>query len=259
MHAPAQLERAGVAVQLAEAAQARGDTPTEVDHLAYLASQRITIAQESAAGRAAMAVTAGAGAERDRLLLAQRTQEVDAARLRAATAEQDGARKTAALGTALAVAAVGASEDKARLARSVAHAEDLAQQLTELKARKTERGIVVTLGDMLFDSGQARLRTGALAMVNLADFMKRNPQRTAVIEGFTDSVGSVSSNQDLSDRRAQAVMEALVGLGVGSTRLSARGFGDAQPVAANDTAAGRAMNRRVEVVFGAAEGDLLSK
>jgi outer membrane protein OmpA-like peptidoglycan-associated protein len=290
-HAPAQLERAGVALALAEAAQARGAAGSEVDHLAYLADRRVTIAQEMAADRTAQAQAAGSRAESDRLRLALRTQEADAARLRAAVAEQDSARKSAELDGATRDAledrrrltlrgqeaesarqrATVAEQDSARKSGELEWAtrqarEDqlrlgsLEQQLNELKARKTERGIVVTLGDMLFDTGQARLRaTGARNVVNLADFMKRNPQRSATIEGFTDSVGTPQSNQMLSDQRAQTVMQALVSMGVAPTRLSARGLGEEQPVADNATVIGRSMNRRVEVLFSPADGDILQR
>jgi outer membrane protein OmpA-like peptidoglycan-associated protein len=96
-------------------------------------------------------------------------------------------------------------------------------------------------------------------MAKLADFFKRYPQRTAVIEGYTDSVGSETSNQALSDRRAQAVMAALVGEGVPSTRLHSTGFGEARPVGPNESADGRRMNRRVEVVISTEAGDAMLK
>lgn len=273
-HASDELKSAGDAMRLAEQAYADGAAAAQVDHLAYLTRQRIVIAQETAASREAQAVTAGAAAERDRMRLALRTQEADAAQRQLAAAERDGARSAAALaqseqdsarksrdlaraekesasqGESLARAEREAAADRARLAQRDEREQDLKQQLAELNARNTERGIVVTLGDVLFDSGQAQLHdNGGRSVTRLADFMKRYPLRQASIEGFTDSIGSAASNLDLSDRRAQAVKAALVGMGIGAERIVTRGHGEEQPLAGNDTAAGRQMNRRVEVVF----------
>lgn len=245
-HAADELRRADVALRAAESAHASGADRAEVDHLAYLTGQRVTIAQETATGRSAQAVTAGAAAERDRLRLALRTAEADAAKRDLAAAELTGART----GADLADAERAAAADRARLASSTAQVASLQQQLQALNARQTDRGLVVTLGDVLFDSGQSRLQAdGGRSMLQLAEFMRRYPQRQASIEGYTDDVGSESSNLDLSDRRARSVMAALVGMGVGADRLRPRGFGEANPVGANDSAAGRQMNRRVEVIF----------
>jgi outer membrane protein OmpA-like peptidoglycan-associated protein len=110
--------------------------------------------------------------------------------------------------------------------------------------------MVVTLGDVLFDSGRSSLQPdGSRNMAKLADVFRRNPQSKASIEGYTDSVGSASSNQELSGRRAGAVMAALVSLGVPADHLRMQAHGEDMPVASNDTAAGRQMNRRVEIVF----------
>lgn len=237
-HAGEELKTAGDALRLAEQAHAEGAVPAQVDHLAYLTQQRIAIARETASGRAAQAVTAGAAAERDRMRLALRTQEADSAQMKLAASESDGARKSAALAQSerdsarksqdlaqaerdsarksadLAQAERTAEADKARLERRDASMLDLRAQLAELNARSTERGIIVTLGDVLFDSGQSRLQREGGGLSKLADFMKRYPLRQASIEGYTDSIGSTTSNQDLSDRRAHAVMAALVGMGI---------------------------------------------
>lgn len=248
-----ELRRAGVAVQAAEMAQADRAPQVTVEHLTYLAQQRITLAQETLASRTAQAVTAGAAAERDRVRLAQRTQEADTAQQKLREAEQDGARKSADLAQAERVA----QDDKARLSRRDDRVNRLEQELKELNARKTDRGLVVTLGDMLFSSGQSRLQAGSSQSIEqLASFLKRHPSRQASIEGYTDNVGSDSSNQALSDRRAHSVMSALVTMGIGADRLSARGHGESEPVASNDSADGRQKNRRVEVVFSAEAGDL---
>ena len=248
--APDELKRAGDSLGVAEQARVSGATTATVDHLAYMTARRVTIAQETAASKAAQAVTAGAAAERDKLRLAVRTSEVDAAQQKLAVSEQSDARKTTELAQADAAATANAAREQARVERSDARVSDLETQLKDLNAKKTDRGMVVTLGDVLFDTGQARLLPdGARNMVKLADFFKRYPQRKASIEGYTDSIGSPNANLDLSERRAAAVMLALVNLGVPADRLSTRAHGAEMPIASNGTSAGRQMNRRVEIVF----------
>lgn len=247
--APVELKLAGDSLRAADQARTEGKPTATVDHLAYLSGQRVLIAQETASSKAAQAVTAGAAAERDKMRLAQRTTEADLAQQQLSQSQQSNARKT----TELAAADAGAQRDQARVS-------DLEAQLKELNASKTDRGIVVTLGDVLFDSGRSTLLPGSAPnMSKLAEVFKRNPQQRASIEGFTDSVGGEASNLDLSQRRAGAVKSALVGLGVPVERLSTQAHGEQQPVADNSTAAGRQLNRRVEIVFAAAAAELSMK
>jgi outer membrane protein OmpA-like peptidoglycan-associated protein len=234
-----ELKRAGTALSLAEQAQVQGDPQPTVDHLAYLADRRVSIAQETANSRAAQAVVTRASAERDRLRLASRTQEVNVAQGKLAAAEQANAQQVGALVAAQANAAQGSERILA-----------LQQELRAMGAKKTDHGMVVTLGGVLFYNGQARLLPEARQdMGKLADFFKRNPQRMAVIEGNTDSVGNGAANMNLSQQRADAVKAALVSLGVASDHLRTGANGEDHPVATNATAAGRQMNRRVEVIF----------
>jgi outer membrane protein OmpA-like peptidoglycan-associated protein len=131
-----------------------------------------------------------------------------------------------------------------------AEARSLERQLAELQAKKTDRGLVVTLGDVLFDTGKATLKPGAYSTVDrLAQALKDNPDRKVMIEGYTDSVGSEDYNQVLSERRAQAVQAALFERGVPAEQVSTSGKGEGSPVASNDNAAGRQQNRRVELIF----------
>ena len=110
--------------------------------------------------------------------------------------------------------------------------------------------MVLTLGDVLFDTGRAELNPGAARTLDqLAAFLKENTERTVAIEGYTDATGTEQGNQVLSERRANSVKNALTDRGIASARISARGFGEASPVASNNTAAGRQQNRRVEVVL----------
>lgn len=237
--APDELKRAGDALHAAEKARMDDDGKAQVDHLAYIASQRVTIAQDTAAGKVAQAMVTGAAAERDRIRLAQRTSEADSAQRQLAVSQQGNAQKTAELASA-----------ELRMQQGDQRVGELEMQLKDMNARRTERGMVVTLGDVLFDTGQARMLPDTEGrMGKLAEFFKRHPQRTASIEGYTDNVGSPGSNVDLSQRRAQAVVTALVDRGVSSGRLSTRAHGEEGPAASNATPAGRQLNRRVEVVF----------
>lgn len=128
--------------------------------------------------------------------------------------------------------------------------EQLRKLQEELQAKQTERGTLVTFGDVLFDRNRADLKPGGLRNVQrLADYLNANRQRQIVVEGFTDSTGSDSYNQSLSERRAEAVRTALVRDGVDPQRITVQGYGEQYPVTSNGTPAGRAMNRRVEVTI----------
>jgi outer membrane protein OmpA-like peptidoglycan-associated protein len=143
---------------------------------------------------------------------------------------------------------VEAREREAQLA--AARAQSLESELAGLKAKKTDRGIVVTLGDLLFDTAKATLKPGAYSTVDrLAEALKESPDRKVMIEGHTDSVGNDEYNQELSERRAQSVQAALFERGVSAEQISAIGKGESTPVASNDNAAGRQQNRRVELIF----------
>jgi len=158
------------------------------------------------------------------------------------------AMETAALNTARDTVA------RADMARGTAVLQarnaELERQLRELEAQQTERGLVMTLGDVLFSTGRADLTAGAEArMDRLATFLQRNPNRTIRVEGYTDSTGSSQTNLRLSEQRAAAVREALVTRGVNPGRIVTQGFGAARPVASNSSDAGRQANRRVEIVI----------
>jgi outer membrane protein OmpA-like peptidoglycan-associated protein len=130
-------------------------------------------------------------------------------------------------------------------------AADLEQQIVELQVRISDHGLMLTLGDVLFVRGTAILGTGGTALLNrFAEFLNRFLDRTAQINGYTDSVGSDEHNQRLSQRRAEAVKSYLVNQGVGSSRLTASGKGESSPVGNNGTFMGREQNRRVEVIIG---------
>lgn len=233
--ASGEMKQANDALNLANEAAARGEKPAEVDHLAYLAKQRIAIAREAGSQKAAERAVNNAEAARDKVRLSARTTEADMAHR---------------------------SADDARMDTREAQARNLQleNQLKALNAKQTPRGIVITIGDVLFDTNRAELKAGGMRnMEKLVVFLKDNPQRKAVIEGFTDSSGSDSHNQALSERRADSVMNGLISMGIGSERLSARGYGEAYPVAGNDSANGRQMNRRVEIILSDESGNISSR
>jgi outer membrane protein OmpA-like peptidoglycan-associated protein len=134
-------------------------------------------------------------------------------------------------------------------------AQELASALADLQAKKTDRGLVITLGDVLFATGRADLKSGSQrSLEKLSNFLHEYPQRNVQIEGFTDSVGTDDFNQGLSERRADAVRDELTGMGVSRDRIQARGLGKSDPVADNDSATGRQQNRRVEVIISESDG-----
>ncbi|WP_297840814.1 OmpA family protein [Pseudomonas sp.] len=136
---------------------------------------------------------------------------------------------------------------QARLAARDAQIKKLQESLN---AKQTERGTLVTFGDVLFDFNKAELKSSGMMDVNkLAQFLQQNPDRQVIVEGYTDSSGSASYNQSLSERRANSVRTALVKMGVDSTRVVAQGYGKEYPVSDNSTSSGRAQNRRVEVTI----------
>jgi outer membrane protein OmpA-like peptidoglycan-associated protein len=237
--APDELKQAKDALVKADMVSANGGTLAEVDHMAYMTSQRVVIARETASSKASQAISDNAAGERDKTRLAMRTREADSAKQQLAMAQQSNAQKSSELAAADATAAMG----RARV-------NGLEMQLKDLNAKETDRGTVVTLGDVLFETGKSRLSAAsAKHMAQLAAVFKNNPRRRASIEGYTDSTGSDAANLDLSQRRADAVMAALLSLGVSADLLTTRAHGEEQPAASNGTATGRQMNRRVEVVF----------
>lgn len=234
--APLAVKDADLAVSAAEKPQT---DKALAAHLVFLADRKIDIAQALAENQFAV--------EQRKTLTEQR----EAVRLQARTAEADSANQRAVVATA-------AAEDQKRAADVARDAtadaqrntQELQKQIDDMQAKVTERGLVLTLGDVLFSSGTAELNTGSNSnLAKLAGFMNRYPERTALIEGHTDSVGTEDYNQGLSQRRADAVKSYLIGQGINSTRLAASGKGKNSPVADNHSATGRQQNRRVEVVI----------
>jgi outer membrane protein OmpA-like peptidoglycan-associated protein len=115
--------------------------------------------------------------------------------------------------------------------------------------------LVLTLGDVLFDTGKAQLNPGAARKLDqLGQFLTEHPGRRVQIDGFTDSVGTDSYNQYLSQQRADAVKSSLISRGIDPSRIGSQGYGKGFPVANNVDSGGRQLNRRVEVVIGGDDG-----
>jgi len=231
-NAPVPLQEANRALQRAERVWADDHDTEEVQHLASLAIQRVEISKAVAEKKVAETQIQQATEDRDRVLLDARTREAQRAQHEAVQATQQ--------------AQVATSQ--AQVATS--QVQQLQQELAALKAQQTDRGLVLTLGDVLFETGKAEIRPGALRnLYPLVTFLQKYPERRVLIEGHTDSVGSDASNLDLSQRRADAVRDFLLQNGVNAAQITTRGYGKASPVASNDTATGRQQNRRVELII----------
>ena len=215
---------------------------------AYMAAQNARLAQLRAAAKADDARVAAGQAERDQIMLAARNREVQNAK--AATSE-------ARMATNAALDQRDqAAQERDRAAQEAAR---LQAEVDQLKATPTPRGLVMTLGDVLFDTGKAELNPGAGRKLDqLSQFLSEHKDRRVQIDGFTDSIGSDTYNEELSRRRADAVKSALVTRGIDASRIGTQGYGKAFPVANNSDSGGRQLNRRVEVVIGGDNGTSIS-
>lgn len=227
---------APIAIDEAETAVRAAEVPYKdvalTDHLAYIAERKVDTAVALAQSRMLVDHRKTLSDERDSMRLRARTNEADRAH-----ADADIARNQADQAQTVA--------DQARLQNA-----ELKQQIAELNARETDRGLVVTLGDVLFTTDRADLKGGATSNLSkLAAFLNQYPDRTVIIEGHTDSTGSEGYNMDLSQRRAESVKAYLAGQGIAAFRLDALGKGEGYPVSGNDSATGRQQNRRVEVII----------
>jgi outer membrane protein OmpA-like peptidoglycan-associated protein len=132
---------------------------------------------------------------------------------------------------------------------TAARLAELERELAEFKVKETERGLVLTLGDVQFAPNQETLTPETTRKLSpLVTILKEQPKRHIRIEGHADSTGEESYNLDLSQRRADAVRDFLISNGIDATRITARGYGETEAMASNDTTAGRRENRRVEVI-----------
>ena len=128
--------------------------------------------------------------------------------------------------------------------------DQLMRDLRDLQARQTDAGVVLTLGDILFDVDRATVKPGADPyLARLAGFLRAHPDRAVQITGHTDNTGSDAYNQLLSERRAQSVAQQLRAHGIAAPRIETVGVGESMPVASNATSGGRQQNRRVDILI----------
>ena len=217
-YAPTELDRARKLLINAEgAAKEKGAKDKNTAHYAYLATQMARISQQRAQEQVATARVKAGDTERQKILLAARENEVD--------------------------------EAKTQVHQAQAESQRLAALLENMQASQTSRGIVLTLDDVLFDTGKAQLKSGAERSIEqIASFLKENPDRRVQVEGFTDSQGADNYNLELSQSRADSVAMAIIHRGVDAQRVRALGYGEGYPVASNDSAGTRQLNRRVEII-----------
>jgi outer membrane protein OmpA-like peptidoglycan-associated protein len=274
--ARSQLERAQVAYQQAEAdpnvrmyAQGRladaQKTLREAErakhsderlHLSYLAEKKALLASVTGATGKTEHNMEQLRRETSDVLLQKRDRELKAART-----ESDTKAREAEQWRRLAEARAKDDEAKARatrptddaeakaLAAEQAKAAALANELASLKAQHTDRGMVLTVGDVLFAPGRAEVGPGAQRSIDkLAEFLRAYPKRNVLIEGHTDNLGNEDFNVKLSQQRADAVRDLLTARGISPQRIRTKGYGPKFPVVDNDSAAGRQQNRRVEVL-----------
>ena len=227
-YATVEMQQASDALNQADAAAQKQEDAETVNRLAYIAKQKIALAQEVGKKKADEASIPIQAKKRDQMRLDERSNQVDEAKRDAVNSQNQ--------------------------------VSVLQQQLRDLAAKKTDRGMIITLSDVLFATDQSNLNAdGIRTLQKLATILQQNPTRNVLIEGFTDSTGSVAHNQMLSERRARAVSSVLQMAGVGERRILVRGYGESFPAEPNDTALHRQLNRRVEILLSDDNGELLSR
>ncbi|MEQ1636318.1 MAG: OmpA family protein [Methylococcales bacterium] len=244
-----ELKTAGDSLNKADAAVSEGEDETTINHLAYVTSQQVGIAEETAKRKTAEIAVNNASSKRDQVRLEARTAEADAANQQVAIAHAANDRQA----TELAVASANAARDQALIAQ-----QEL--QLKALNAKKTERGMMITLGDVLFSTNKAQLKAGGVRnMEKLAAFLAQYPRYKVSVEGHTDSRASNDYNQELSDRRADAVRMVLTNQSISGDRVTTHGYGEEFPIASNNNAGGRQLNRRVEIILSDENGNIIPR
>jgi len=234
-----QLSSAGSAYEKAEAAWKGGKDKETIKYFSSIATSKAKAAEAVAQRRLAQERIESSGGERAKLLLENQERET----MKANAQQKLSQRENQALKSEVASA-------KRTAASARMQAAALSSKLKELQAEQSDRGAVVTLDGVLFESGSAILKPGAnRKLERVAGLLLEDQESKVLIEGFTDATGPEVENRELSERRAKAVRRDLMRRGVQSDRVQARGLGEAFPVASNDTPAGRQQNRRVELVI----------
>ncbi len=216
--APKDVIRAGESLARADRLSGYWGSAEDVEHYAYLSRRYSDIAEQKSALNLNQERASKLELERQRLQLALR---------------------------------------EAKLLSLQGQSQWLEEQIVSLASTATDRGLVMTLGDVLFDVGYADLNASAnRTVLKLVQFLQLNPRRVVRIEGYSDSRGDKQKNLELSRARAQAVADALIDLGIDPKRIEVQGYGESYPLAENASAKGRAQNRRVEILFSDEQGRL---
>jgi outer membrane protein OmpA-like peptidoglycan-associated protein len=256
-YAPVEIDQAVATIRRADDLAARGGDLNQIHDLAALARERATMAQQTARMKVA---EVAAQAERQRVEVAARVREADAAQriARDSQMQADTSRQQAAVAQQQAAVAQRQA-DSAQQQVAVVQQQGLIaegglrgmrEQFPDLTPTMMDRGLVVTLNDIAFEHGAARLQpAGQQAVSRLAVYLNAHPELVISVEGFTDDAGNAYRNEQLSERRAFAVQSGLAAAGIDSRRIIVRGYGPAYPIAGNDTPRGRQLNSRVEIVI----------
>ncbi len=239
------IEKADTALTAARDYYMRGKDD-EYTHNIRMGEGYVDLAETRGRQRAANARIEALNTERAEVVSQARMREVAAAEAATAVAENRADRSDAVAAGAVADSAVSEAARVAAEARAAA----LSAELKDYEQTKTDLGVTLILRDLQFASGSAVLTTGAQGrLAPLASFLAKQPEARIQIAGHTDSQGSDSYNQDLSARRAASVGTYLTSTGVDAGRINSIGLGESVPLSSNDTAAGRAINRRVEITI----------
>jgi len=218
-YAPTEMERAQNSLQHAQTTWKNSGDAIAASHFAYLAHQRALTAMELANQRAAEDTIKIAATQRDRMVSSASSPQVTA---------------------------------EVKMTKSD---QQLQQELAGLPTQATARGLTVTLPEARFAFNEAELPQNTMPSVDhLANVLKNNPERKVAVEGYTDTQGSDDYNMTLAQERANAVRDALVSRGIDANRIVIRSYGEAHPVANNDTRDGRHQNRRAEIVLSDVQG-----
>jgi outer membrane protein OmpA-like peptidoglycan-associated protein len=255
-YAPVALKEAEESLEISRKFWTAKADKSAIEHHAYIAQQKTFIAIETAAFNAATSEISRSELERQQVLLDVRRSEADRSEARAESALSE-AKSERALAD---IARENADQSRQLAMDSEERAKKLAQRVNELEARPTDRGLVLTLGDVLFESGKSTLRLeGMKSMDNLADFLVEYPERKIMIEGFTDNIGGEAFNMELSKDRANSVKSALISRKISANRINIIGYGFKFPVASNEMASGRQKNRRVEIIISDQKGNISAR
>ncbi len=230
--APVAVDEARKELDKLESLVDSGAPDDQIKQQIYITERKIDLVRESAQMKQADDFISEADSHRKEVIIQQKDRQIVEAE------------------NAAAVMGVAAMQAEKRAEQMEAQVQSLQSEVDELSAQNTERGMVLTLGDILFEKDKARLKSNANeSLLKVAEFLNEYPDRELVIEGHTDSTGPSEYNEELSEARAESVKDALVGYGVDAERIETDGLGESRPVESNETTFGRVQNRRVEIII----------